>query len=144
MKPEILLIEPMMQPIEARLDDAYSVHRLFLARDRAALIKKIAPCARAIVTGGATGASNAIVDTLTALEIIAINGNRIPKSGLDELLTQFKPGTAIQLTVARDGRLREIPITLGLWPADVFKLVKIENASDRQKRLFKSWTASDF
>jgi hydroxypyruvate reductase len=74
MKREILLIEPMMQPIEAKLDEEYSVHRLFLARDRAAFIETIAPRVRAIVTGGATGASNAIVDTLAALEIIAING----------------------------------------------------------------------
>jgi hydroxypyruvate reductase len=74
MKPEILLIEPMMAPIEASLDETYHVHRLFEAQDRRAFVAGIAPKIRAIVTGGATGASNDLVDGLPALEIIAING----------------------------------------------------------------------
>jgi hypothetical protein len=32
MRPEILLIEPMMAPIEASLDENYHVHRLFEAQ----------------------------------------------------------------------------------------------------------------
>jgi len=74
MRPEILLIEPMMAPIEASLDENYTVHRLFAVRDRAAFLSDTAPRIRAIVTGGATGASNDLVDGLPALEIIAING----------------------------------------------------------------------
>jgi lactate dehydrogenase-like 2-hydroxyacid dehydrogenase len=74
MKPEILLIEPMMPPIEARLDASYTVHRLSRAVDRAAFLDGIAANVRAIVTGGATGASNELVAALPALEIIAING----------------------------------------------------------------------
>jgi hydroxypyruvate reductase len=74
MKPDILLIEPMMPEVEAQLDATYNVHRLYQATDRAALIAKVAPSIRAIVTGGAHGASNEIVDALPALEIITING----------------------------------------------------------------------
>src|SRR5690242_10124307 len=74
MRPEILLVEPMMAPIEASLDDNYKVHRLFEIRDRTAFLRDTAPRSRAIVTGGATGASNDLVDALPALEIIAING----------------------------------------------------------------------
>ena len=74
MKPEILLIEPMMAPIEASLDETYHVHRLFEAQERTAFVAGIAPKIRAIVTGGATGASTDLVDGLPALEIIAING----------------------------------------------------------------------
>jgi len=74
MRPEILLIEPMMAPIEASFDENYKVHRLFEVRDRAAFLRNAAPMVRAIVTGGATGASNDLVDALPALEIIAING----------------------------------------------------------------------
>ena len=77
-------------------------------------------------------------------EIIAINGNRISKGTLDEVMAEFKPGSTVRFTVARDGRLKEIPISLERWPADVFKLVKNENPTDRQKRIFKSWTGSDF
>ena len=74
MKPHVLLIEPMMPEVEAQLDAAYCVHRLFTAHDRAALIATIGSSVRAIVTGGAHGANNEIVDALPRLEIIAING----------------------------------------------------------------------
>lgn len=74
MKPEILLIEPMMPELEAKLDGTYAVHRLAQVADRTAFIAEVAPKVRAIVTGGGTGASDAIVDALPKLEIIAING----------------------------------------------------------------------
>jgi hydroxypyruvate reductase len=74
MKPEILLLEPMMPEVEAQLDAAYQVHRLFRKANPPALVAEIAPCIRAIVTGGGHGASNDLVDALPALEIIAING----------------------------------------------------------------------
>jgi lactate dehydrogenase-like 2-hydroxyacid dehydrogenase len=74
MKPDVLLIEPMMAPIEARLDASYRLHRLFAAADRGAFIAGVANDVRAIVTGGATGAGNDLIDRLPALEIIAING----------------------------------------------------------------------
>ena len=74
MKPDLLLIEPMMPEVEAQLDGAYQVHRLFAAKDRAAFLAEVGPSIRAIATGGQHGASNEILDTLPALEIIAING----------------------------------------------------------------------
>jgi len=74
MKPEILLIEPMMPELEAKLDATYAVHRLAQAADRMAFIADVAPRVRGLVTGGGTGASNAILDALPKLEIIAING----------------------------------------------------------------------
>ena len=74
MKPHVLLIEPMLPEVEAQLDAAYCVHRLFAAHDRAALIAAIGSSVRAVVTGGGHGASNDLVDALPRLEIIAING----------------------------------------------------------------------
>jgi len=74
MKPEILLMEPMMPEVEARLDATYEVHRLFDAPDQQALLARVGAGVRAIVTGGGTGAANAVIDALPALEIIAING----------------------------------------------------------------------
>ncbi len=74
MKPDILLIEPMTPDVEAQLDAAYTVHRLSRAKDHRAFIADVGATIRGIVTGGRTGASNAIVDALPKLEIIAING----------------------------------------------------------------------
>lgn len=74
MKPHILLIEPMTPDVEAQLDAAYAVHRLSRATDHQAFIADVGATVRGIVTGGRTGVSNAIVDALPKLEIIAING----------------------------------------------------------------------
>jgi lactate dehydrogenase-like 2-hydroxyacid dehydrogenase len=84
MKPEILLIEPMMPPIEEALDAAYTVHRLFRAADRASFLDGVGSNVRAIVTGGASGASQALVAALPALEIIAINGIGTDAVDLDQ------------------------------------------------------------
>ena len=73
MKPEILLVEPMLDLIEARLDEAYVVHRLYDPTAQAA-INAALPAVRAVVSGGGTGLSNHQIDSLPALGIIAING----------------------------------------------------------------------
>lgn len=96
-KPEILLLEAMMPEIEARLDDAYTVHRPFKAPDSAALVASAAPRVRAIVTGGGIGASNQLVDALPALEIIAING-----IGTDAVDLQRAKARAIRVTTTPD------------------------------------------
>jgi hydroxypyruvate reductase len=74
MKPEILLVEPMMPAIEAALDRAYTVHRLPAEADRAGLMAEIGPRVRAVATGGGTGLAAALFDALPELGIIAING----------------------------------------------------------------------
>lgn len=70
MKPEILLIEPMMPEIEKQLDAAYTVHRF----TSVAQLKDIARNIRGIATGGGTGVPEDVMNSLPALEIIAING----------------------------------------------------------------------
>ncbi len=70
MKPEILLIEPMMPEIEKQLDAAYTVHRFTSVEQ----LKDCAGRIRGIATGGATGVPEAVMKSLPALEIIAING----------------------------------------------------------------------
>jgi lactate dehydrogenase-like 2-hydroxyacid dehydrogenase len=72
--PELLLIESMMPEIEARLEAAYTVHRLETAPDKAAMVARVGSNVRAVATGGGSGVSKAIADALPKLEIIAING----------------------------------------------------------------------
>ena len=73
MKPDILLVEPMMQIIEAKLDDAYTVHRLYDPAQKQA-IEAAAGSIRAVVTGGGTGLANDRIESLPALGVITING----------------------------------------------------------------------
>ncbi len=74
MKPEVLLLEPMMPEIEAKLEAAYVVHRPPKGPDDAGFLTRVAPNVRGIVTGGGIGVRNAVADALPKLEIIAING----------------------------------------------------------------------
>ncbi|WP_262269656.1 MULTISPECIES: 2-hydroxyacid dehydrogenase [Microvirga] len=88
MKPDIILVEPMMAPIEAALDADYHVHRLSRAEDPAALLAEIGPSVRAVVTGGGTGVSPALFDALPQLGLIAINGIGTDAVDLDKARRQ--------------------------------------------------------
>ena len=113
MKPHVLLIEPMMPEVEARLDAAYYVHCLFAARDRAALIAAIGSPVRFIVTGGAHGASNEIVDALPRLEIIAING-----IGTDAVDLERARARSVRVTTTPDVLTEDVAdLALGLMLA---------------------------
>lgn len=93
MKPEILLIEPMMPEIEAKLDADYQVHRYHAVVDKTAFVAAIAANVRAIVTGGGSGAGNTLIDALPNLEIIAING-----VGTDAVDLQHARSRSIRVT----------------------------------------------
>jgi len=113
MKPHVLLIEPMMPEVEAQLDAAYCVHRLFATHDRAALIAAIGSSVRAIVTGGAHGASNEIVDALPRLEIIAING-----IGTDAVDLERARARSVRVTTTPDVLTEDVAdMALGLMLA---------------------------
>jgi lactate dehydrogenase-like 2-hydroxyacid dehydrogenase len=74
MKPDVLLVGTMMPALEARLDEAFTVHRLAQAKNREAFLAEVGPRVRGIVTGGVTGASRSLMEVLPALEIVAVNG----------------------------------------------------------------------
>jgi hydroxypyruvate reductase len=74
MKPDILLINPMLPAIDAGLRDAYTVHRYYEQTDRDAFIREIGGTIRGVVTGGASGISGDLMSRLPALEVIAVNG----------------------------------------------------------------------
>jgi lactate dehydrogenase-like 2-hydroxyacid dehydrogenase len=72
-KPHILLVEPMMAPIEARLDETYTVHRLYDSTQTSSIEANLASI-RAVATGGGSGLSSEWIEKLPALGVIAING----------------------------------------------------------------------
>lgn len=74
MKIDILLTQPVPNPIDARLQQSYTVHRLYEAADHDAFLHKVGERIRAVVTGGAKGLSNVLMNRLPALQMIAISG----------------------------------------------------------------------
>jgi lactate dehydrogenase-like 2-hydroxyacid dehydrogenase len=73
-KPDILLLQAMPEPVEAALDAAYAVHRLHKAADPRQLLREVGPAIRGVVTGGVKGASRNLMEALPRLEIVAVSG----------------------------------------------------------------------
>ncbi|GLO39629.1 dehydrogenase [Pseudomonas putida] len=71
---EVLLTQPVPEAIDARLVNAYRVHRLYQHSNPQQLLDEAGPRIRGVVTGGAKGLSNELMEQLPALEIIAISG----------------------------------------------------------------------
>jgi lactate dehydrogenase-like 2-hydroxyacid dehydrogenase len=73
-RPEVLQTGSLPDWDEAPLADAHTVHRLFDAPDRAALLAAVGPRVRAIVTRGDLGADAALIAACPALELVAVFG----------------------------------------------------------------------
>lgn len=73
-KPDIIQIAPQPDAVEAALNEAYRVHRLWEAPDQAALLAEVGPRVRAVVTNGHHGIAAEVMAALPALEIVASNG----------------------------------------------------------------------
>jgi len=99
---------------------------------------------RLMVTGTVEGSPAYKQGLYVNDEILAINGSRIGPQEFSAAINGFRPGDTIKLTITRDGLIREIPITLGNRPIDVFRISKMEKVSDRQKMIFKLWTTQVF
>jgi len=80
-KPQVLVLSKLFQPTLTALETAYAVHKLWLAEDRDAFLKSVAPQVRAVVTTGLTGCDAATMSALPKLEIIASFGS--PRFTLD-------------------------------------------------------------
>lgn len=80
-KPDVAVLHRIFAPTLAELESRYSVHKLWLAPDRAAMLRDLAPRVRAAVTTGLLGCDAATMDALPKLEIIASFGS--PRASLD-------------------------------------------------------------
>ncbi len=74
MKPDVLVNGLQMPHVMEALEKAYTLHKLFEAKDLDAFLEEVAPRIRAIATGGHNGASAALIDALPKLEIISSVG----------------------------------------------------------------------
>lgn len=73
-KPELVMVGPMMPHVMEALDSDFTVHRLWESADREALLKQVGGKVRAIATSGNLGAGAAMMDALPNLEIVSCYG----------------------------------------------------------------------
>jgi lactate dehydrogenase-like 2-hydroxyacid dehydrogenase len=74
MKPEILSVAPMYAPCMERLARELTVHRLFDAPDRDAVLAEVGPRVRGIQATGFASVPGAMIDALPKLEIVSVFG----------------------------------------------------------------------
>lgn len=75
MKPHILQLNPILIPAaNDELAALYQVHKLFEVEDQAAWLKEHGTAIQAVITGGHTGISRAMLEHLPALKVVAVNG----------------------------------------------------------------------
>lgn len=114
MKPSILQLNPILVPaINEKLDQLYTMHRLFEQDDKDAYLREHGASIKGVITGGHTGISKDMIERLPALQVIAVNGvgtdavdlefaraRRIPVTGTFGALTEDVADLAIGLMIA--------------------------------------------
>jgi lactate dehydrogenase-like 2-hydroxyacid dehydrogenase len=95
MKPDILMMMPLMPDIMQRLEHHYRLHYYWQANDKDLFIKDIATSVRGMITAGTIGCARPLMDALPGLEIIAVHG-----IGVDavDLHTAKARGIAVTVT----------------------------------------------
>lgn len=107
MKPEVLQLSPILIPaIREQLESRYTVHRYYEQADKPAYLKAVGAGVQAVVTGGHTGITRAVMEQLPRLQVVAVNG-----VGTD----------AVDLAYARDRGIH-VTATLGALTEDVADL----------------------
>ena len=75
MKPQVLQLNPILIPAaNERLASLYEVHRLYEIADQAGWLREHGADIQAVITGGHTGVSRAVLEQLPALKVVAVNG----------------------------------------------------------------------
>ncbi|WP_354678445.1 2-hydroxyacid dehydrogenase [Cupriavidus plantarum] len=75
MKPQILQLNPILIPaFNDELAALYEVHKFFEIADQAAWLQTHGASIEAVITGGHTGISRAMLEQLPSLKVVAVNG----------------------------------------------------------------------
>lgn len=72
-------------------------------------------------------------------EIVAIDGLRANQAFLQSVIAEKRPNDKIKLTIFRFDELREIEITLGGRIPPNYKIVRMDNLTEDQKRLYNQY-----
>jgi hydroxypyruvate reductase len=75
MKPDLIVMKELLPPaVMQELEGEFTLHRLYQAKDRAAMLKGVAASCRAVITMGGVPTRAEVIDALPKLEIISCYG----------------------------------------------------------------------
>lgn len=96
---------------------------------------------RIIVTGVTRGSGAWDAGINVRDEVLAINGERLDPSGreLNRFMKLAQVGDQLDVLLARDGRIRELTVTLRADTKGSFRIVPKQNASPEQEQIGKIW-----
>jgi len=137
MKTEIVLLTPIHEPTMVELDDLFTMHRVWEAKNQARLLKDLRDRVRAIVTAGHVGCKAETMDALPKTEIVACFGvgvdgvdlpaakqRGIPVTNTPDVLTECVAdlGMVLLLSIARRIPQADRFVRAGKWLEDAYPL----------------------
>lgn len=72
-------------------------------------------------------------------EILGANGMRLDGATFPYFISTSRPHSKVTLTLARNGAIREIDCELGSYPVFEYRALKLEGATEEQKKLYSNW-----
>jgi predicted metalloprotease with PDZ domain len=95
---------------------------------------------RLTVRNRLTGTPAEAADISAGDEIIATDGLRTDDERLKFYIATKQPGTSIELTIARGGVLKTIPVKLATRMPFEYRIAKKDDATQTEKELFTAWS----
>jgi len=71
-------------------------------------------------------------------EIVSINGQKVTEENLENRLKDFCVGDVIEVTILRDGVLRNVNVNL-LPPLQIYKIIETKEKNDSQIMVLNKW-----
>lgn len=76
-------------------------------------------------------------------QILALDGQRVTLSTIDDRLKEKRPGEEVRLTVFRRDELRTIVARLGSQTRENYRLARVPNPTPEQVRLYQAWLGAN-
>ncbi len=71
--------------------------------------------------------------------IVAVDGRAVNHEEFFGAVGSRKPGETLKITVIHERELKEVPLTLGADPYLTYVLTPVENPTEMQKEIYRSW-----
>lgn len=94
---------------------------------------------RLMVTRVLEGSPAYVQGLNTGDQIVAFDNMRVNKDFFEARLAEKRPGQLVSLTIFRFDDLSALPIKLGSMSDGIYRIVPLENATEEQKRIYRSW-----